>query len=196
ILGPVTRNFSGVGVLVALAIGYKVVAAARNAEKLKVLERYHGAKERLTMVVLTGDTDVGAKALKNTTGGKGVHDFLDYSPSSLKEELPFFHGRSHFFRGDGEYVLLRGAFADFKIPYQETILSELKIRGKFMYEREHIERFSRMVDTGSLKINLEAGLRDGFKYYSLDQVKMALYMDPGWAFGHQSLFTPNKEKAH
>lgn len=61
-----------------------------------------------------------------------------------------------------------------------------------MYERKHIECFLRMVETGSLKIGTEAGLTDGFNNLRLDQVEEALSTDPGWAFGDQNLFTPNK----
>lgn len=37
IVGPATGKFSGAGVLIALAMGCKVVATARKAEKLKIL---------------------------------------------------------------------------------------------------------------------------------------------------------------
>ena len=111
-MGPAAGEFSGAGVLVTLAMGCKFVTAARNAEKLELLERYHGAKERLSTVILTGDTDVDAKALKDATGGKGAHAFVDYSPSSLKEEPPFSMAGIKSFKRGGEYILLGGAYVD------------------------------------------------------------------------------------
>lgn len=146
----------------------------------------------LSTVVLTGDTDMDVKALKDATGEKGAHAFVDYRPSSLKAELLFFMAGIKSLQRGGEFILLGGVFADLKPSYQEIMPREVKSRGKFMYQREHIERFLRMVEIGNLKIGPEAGSKDGFKYCSLDQVEEALNTNSGWAFGDQSLFTHNK----
>ncbi|KAF1951230.1 GroES-like protein [Byssothecium circinans] len=82
IIAPATGKFSGGAVLAALALGAKVVAASRNAEKLATLYSLPYATERLSTVQMTGDTDTDAAALLKATGGdgRGAHLFMDVTP--------------------------------------------------------------------------------------------------------------------
>ena len=61
IVAPATGKFSGAAVLVALAMGAKVIAVGRNANGLEKLKQFPGA-ERLTTVQLVSDAqkDTGA----------------------------------------------------------------------------------------------------------------------------------------
>ena len=66
----------------ALALGAKVVAGGRSREKLDALVKHLGEDgKRITPVVLTGDANVDAGALRAATpGGKGADAYIDYSP--------------------------------------------------------------------------------------------------------------------
>lgn len=174
IIAPATGKYSSAAVRVALAMGCKVVAAGRSAEKLKTLERYYGAKDKLSTVVLTGDTDDGTKALKDAIGGNGADVFVDYSPTTIHEEPPYLKAGFNSLRRGGEYLLLGGAMADLKIPYVEVMRRELRIRGKFMWQREHVELFLRLIDTGSLRLGVEAGVLDDVITFGMDEVEAAL----------------------
>ena len=193
IIAPATGKYSSAAVRVALAMGSKVVATGRSVDKLKVLEKYHGAKEKLSTVVLTGDTDGDAKALKEATGGKGADVFVDYSPTTMRGEPPYLMAGIKSLRRGGEYLLLGGAFTDIKIPYGEIMRRELRIRGKFMWEREHVDYLLRLIDTGSLKMGEEAGVLDRLKTFSMDEVEVALKQEPGSEHGEERLLTPNIE---
>jgi D-arabinose 1-dehydrogenase-like Zn-dependent alcohol dehydrogenase len=188
IIAPATGKYSSAAVRVALAMGCKVVAAGRSSEKLKMLEKYHGAKDKLSTVVLTGDTDDDTKALKDAIGGNGADVFVDYSPTTIREELPHLKAGFNSLRRGGEYLLLGGALTDLKIPYVEVMRRELRIRGKFMWQREHVELFLRLVDTGSLKLGVEAGVLDDVITFGMDEVEAAL-KESRLEHGEERLFT-------
>jgi D-arabinose 1-dehydrogenase-like Zn-dependent alcohol dehydrogenase len=188
IIAPATGNYSSAAVRVALAMGCKVVAASRSAGKLKMLEKYHGAKDKLSTVVLTGDTDDDTKALKNAIGGNGADVFVDYSPTTIREEPPYLKAGFNSLRRGGEYLLLGGALTDLKISYVDIMRRELRIRGKFMWQREHVELFLRLIDTGSLRLGVEAGVLDDVITFGMDEVEAAL-KESRLEHGEERLFT-------
>ena len=193
IIAPATGKYSSAAVLIALAIGCRVIATGRSAEKLNVLKRYHGAKDKLSTVILTGDMDLDAKALEDATGGKGAELFVDYSPTTMREEPPYLTAGLKSLRRGGEYLLLGGALTDLKIPYGEIMLRELRIRGKFMWGREHVELFLRLIGTGSLKVGAEAGILDRLKSFRMDEVEESLKEESEWAYDEERLLKPNME---
>ena len=79
---PTTGFFSSSAIVVALALGARVVVGGRSKEKLDALIQYFGKEgKRLTPVVLTGDVLADAAALRAATpGGKGADAYIDYSP--------------------------------------------------------------------------------------------------------------------
>ncbi len=74
IVSPATGAFGGAAVLVALAMGARVIAMGRNVEKL---ERIKGRSERIETVPITGDVQRDAAALKSFGP---VDAFFDISP--------------------------------------------------------------------------------------------------------------------
>src|SRR2546423_11329993 len=74
IIAPATGTFGGAAVGVALAMGARVIAAARNAESLKRLAATH---DRILTVQLTGDIETDAEALKQFGT---VDAFQDWCP--------------------------------------------------------------------------------------------------------------------
>ena len=188
IIAPATGKYSSGAVRVALAMGCKVVAAGRSAGKLKVLEKYHGAKDMLSTVVLTGDTDGDTKALKDAIGGNGADVFVDYSPTTIREEPPYLKAGLNSLKSGGEYLLLGGALTDLKIPYVEIMRRELRIRGKFMWQREHVELLLRLIDTGSLKLGVEAGVLDELITFRMDEAEAAVSHESSSENGEEKLF--------
>ncbi|KAF2122591.1 hypothetical protein BDV96DRAFT_561033 [Lophiotrema nucula] len=159
---PSTGKFSGGGVLVALGLGAKVIAAGRNEEGLKKLYQFPGAKERLTTVKLVSDAERDAAALKQAAGGKGADVFLDYSPSVASGpdiQSNITAGIKALRRG-GQLVLLGAPTADVSVNYFTTVLNNITVKGKFMYEREHIERYFKLLEQGHLKTGTEVGMND------------------------------------
>lgn len=191
IIAPATGKYSSVGVLVALALG--VIAAGRDKEKLKVLDGFHGAEGKLSSVVLTGDADVDARALRDVAGGRGADIFVDYSPTGMQEEPAYLMAGIKALMRGGKVLLLGGPLVDVKIPDVEFLLREVRIRGKFMWERERVELFLRLIETGCLKIGEEAGLSYRFENLTLDEAEVALNKELGGTYGEERLLTPNIE---
>lgn len=82
---PATGHYSAAGVQVALALGARVIAFARSAEKLDALEQFvkRGNPEtRIETVISTGDEDEDAKLLRRFGAVDAV---LDLTPSSAPD---------------------------------------------------------------------------------------------------------------
>jgi len=160
IVAPATGKYSGGAVLVALAMGAKVVAASRSAEKLKLLEQFPGAVERLFTVELKGSVDADAAALLAATGGKGAHVFMDVSPpaASGPDTPTHFTAALRALRRNARVVLSGGIQSDISFNYIEAMIRNLTVKGKFMYEREHVQRMIEMIENGNLVLGERAGL--------------------------------------
>ncbi|EKG20995.1 Alcohol dehydrogenase superfamily zinc-containing [Macrophomina phaseolina MS6] len=76
IIGPTTGTFGGISCELALAMGAgRVIALGRNGEKLARLRKQLGGDERLRTVVMTGDVEADAKALREATpSGRGAEN--------------------------------------------------------------------------------------------------------------------------
>ena len=81
---PATGAFSGAGVEVACALGANVIAAARNVDKLKEMQKQIG--ERVQIVKLSGNVEEDAKALQQY--GE-VDGYLDLSPPAAGKSTHF-----------------------------------------------------------------------------------------------------------
>ncbi|KAF2865264.1 isopropanol dehydrogenase [Massariosphaeria phaeospora] len=190
IVAPATGKFSGGAVLAALALGAKVVAASRSQEKLEVLRQFPGARERLSTVRLGGDVDEDAKKLLEATGNKGAHVFMDVSP-----QLTFLP--SHFpaalkaLRRNAQVILEGGLNADVSFNYLDAMVRNLTVKGKFMYEREHVDKCIEMIDNGNLVLGESVGLTVS-GVYGLDEVVDAVESKEGneW-WGSDVLVAPN-----
>jgi hypothetical protein len=93
----------------------------------------------------------------------------------------------------GECLLFGGPLVDVKILYVEIVLREVRIRGKFMWEREHVELFLRLIETWCFKIGEEAGLSYRFENLTLEEAETALNKEMGETHGMERLLTPNVE---
>jgi NADPH:quinone reductase-like Zn-dependent oxidoreductase len=76
---PATGRFGGAAVATALAMGARVWAASRNAEKLKAVALPYADTGRIETIVLSGDLKKDKKALLEAAGGEGFDCYVDFS---------------------------------------------------------------------------------------------------------------------
>lgn len=192
IVAPATGKYSGGAVLAALALGAKVVAASRNADKMEILRMFPGARERLSTVRLTGDVDEDTKGLLAATDGKGAHVYMDVCPP-LSSMPSHFASALKALRRNGQVILEGGLRGNVSFNYVEAMLKNLTIRGKYMYERHHVQRAIDMIENGNLVLGEDAGLTIK-AVYGLDDVDKAVTSGEGneW-WGGDVLLAPNGE---
>jgi threonine dehydrogenase-like Zn-dependent dehydrogenase len=183
IIAPATGAFGGAAVEVALAMGARVIAAARNADSLK---RLAAINERIVTVQLTGDVDTDTKALKQF----GPADaFQDWCPPAAAKTT---HIKACMLalRVGGRVSLMGGIHEDISISYAWIVHNCLTIKGKRMYTQEDPYLLIKMVESGILKLGDRAGLKNMgiFPLEEWSEAFAAAEENPGW--GTQSLIAP------
>ncbi|CAH0056915.1 unnamed protein product [Clonostachys solani] len=151
LIAPATGIFSGGAVHVARAMGANVIAASRNADGLKELERkYPGIK---TVQIKGGEEDAAAIAAHGP-----IDAFVGVSPTEAT-------GSSHLGVGmtavkTGGRICLMGGRGDQSLPhpYLFMVVKDITIRGSWMYERRHVKSLIKMVEAGVLRLDKEAGM--------------------------------------
>lgn len=174
IIAPSTGRFSGTAVQVALAMGCQVVAGGRNEDGLAALVKEYGDTGRLTTVKFTGDVDTDSAALRGASGGDGVgaDAFFDWSP-------PQAAGTTHIaacikaLRFNGRCALMGAIMGNLEVPYGTLMFNNIRIQGRYMYEKEHALQILKLVESGILKIGMKAasGTREhaGFKLEDIEK---------------------------
>ena len=152
IVSPATGTFGGAAVLVALAMGARVIAMGRN---LEALEAVATRSERVQAIPITGDVRADAAALQQLGP---VDAFFDISPPAAAKSTHIKSGILAL-RHSGRVSLMGGIREDIAIPYSRVMHWNLQLKGKWMYEREDIEGLIKMVEAGVLKLGEGAGLR-------------------------------------
>ncbi|KAK8245992.1 GroES-like protein [Phyllosticta capitalensis] len=155
IVAPATGQFGSAAVRVALAMGAgRVVAMGRNQGALEQLSALDG---RVSTVRITGDMAADAAALRTW----GLADaFFDISP-------PMAAGSTHFksgiaaLRNGGRISLMGGLPSDVSFAYEDFMVRGLSMKGTWMYSREQISGFLRLVESGLLSLSERGGLRVG-----------------------------------
>jgi NADPH:quinone reductase-like Zn-dependent oxidoreductase len=84
---PATGFFSSSAVVAALGLGTDVVAVSRSRETLDAMIKAFGENgKRISPVVITGDVERDAAALRAATpGGKGADAYIDFSSPAAAE---------------------------------------------------------------------------------------------------------------
>ncbi|MCJ1330134.1 hypothetical protein MMC10_006816 [Thelotrema lepadinum] len=152
IVAPATGGFGGSAVQVALAMGAgTVIAMGRNEA---ALERVRGVDPtRVKTVKMTGNLETELEALK---AFGPIDAFFDISP-------PMAQNSTHFkaciasLRRNGRASLMGGMHGDLSIPFRAVMHKNLTLKGKWMYEREDIAGFMRLIHSGLLKLGPKAG---------------------------------------
>ncbi|EKG12660.1 Alcohol dehydrogenase superfamily zinc-containing [Macrophomina phaseolina MS6] len=195
IVAPATGKFSGGAVLAGLAMGAKVVAAARSREKLEKLHQLPGAKARLALVQLTGDVEKHTASLLASTGGKGADVFVDFSPpaASGPTTAPHITAGINALKRGGQAVLEGGIFTDIGIDYRTVVFKSLVVRGQMGYDRAQIEKFIHMVENGNITLGDRVGLSSR-GVFGLERIEEALDLaEKGAGWGGDVLLAPNGE---
>jgi len=148
VVNGATGAYGGAAVLLALAMGAgRVVAAGRNAEKLKRLARVAG--EGVVVVALTGDQARDAVALREAAGG-GAEIAFDMvggaaDPTSTLAAL-------NSLRRGGRLVLMGSMTVDLPISYMQLMINSLEIIGNFMHPVDAYRSVLAMVRGGRLDV--------------------------------------------
>jgi len=192
IIAPATGRFGGGSVTMALAMGATVVACGRNEATLAALTKTFGHTGRLEVVVLTGDvkTDTASMISASHNGDKVADAFLDFSPPAAAKSTHIAAAMAAL-KPFGRACFMGGIYGNVEINYFSVMLKSLRIQGRFMYSRDMVVRFIKMVEKGNLKLGEEAtGMRTVGKF-GLDRVYEAIELagkEKGW--GNQVLLMP------
>lgn len=154
IISPATGSFGGAAVLVALAMGARVIALGRDEKKLAKIKDSLGAEGRVETVKISGDVQADTAALK-TFGFIDV--FFDISPPEAAQSTHFKSGILAL-KHSGRVSLMGGIKGDVSIPHSIVMHKNLRIQGKWMYEREDIVSMVKMIETGVLRVGKGAGV--------------------------------------
>ncbi|CAM6127296.1 unnamed protein product [Calypogeia fissa] len=151
IVAPATGPFGGCAVLVALAMGARVIAMGRNVEVLKKLAAMN--PKRVKTVPITGDVEAQTKALRSCFGPVDV--FFDISPAQAAKST---HIRSGIFalRHGGRVSLMGGIREDIAIPYAAVMHSNIQLKGCRMYPPEAVGELIKMIEADVLRIDEES----------------------------------------
>ncbi|KAK3169535.1 hypothetical protein OEA41_008919 [Lepraria neglecta] len=154
IVSPATGGFGGAAVLVALAMGARVIAMGRDRAKLEKLREKVGGG-RVEVVPMTGDVEADAKSLKKW--GE-VDAFFDISPPEAAKSTHIKSGILALRKG-GRVSLMGGIREDVGVPHGRVMHWNLTLKGKWMYERDDIKSMIKMIEAGVLKVGKSGGLR-------------------------------------
>jgi D-arabinose 1-dehydrogenase-like Zn-dependent alcohol dehydrogenase len=175
IVAPATGSFGTGAVQLALAMGARVIAMGRNAKVLaqlndKFSEQY--PTDRLLTVPITGNLEEEMAALKAAAGSRPIDAFYDISPDAAVNAT-YFKAAIMSLRHSGRISLMGGQRSeDVKIPYHRVMHWNLQLKGKWMYEREDVPKFLRLVEAGNLSLGGRAGAV-AVKEFGLGQWKEA-----------------------
>ena len=183
IISPATGAFGGAAVLMALALGARVIALGRNLEILRSLST---KSDRVEIVQISGDEGKDAMALQSFGP---VDAFFDISP-------PIATGSTHIksailaLKHAGRISLMGGIRSDVSISYSVVVHKDLQLKGKWMYPREAIRELIKMVEVGILKLGDSAGAKVVGKFGLEDWDKAFTAAADNAGMGMQALITP------
>jgi D-arabinose 1-dehydrogenase-like Zn-dependent alcohol dehydrogenase len=145
IVAPATRAFGGAAVIVALAMGTKVVAMGRNRA---ALERIAATSDRVRTVQITGDQAAETAALMKYGP---IDAFFDISPPEA-EKSTHIKAAIMALRSRGRISLMGGIRGDVAIPHDIVMHRNLLIKGTWMYPREYVPELIKMIELGILRL--------------------------------------------
>jgi D-arabinose 1-dehydrogenase-like Zn-dependent alcohol dehydrogenase len=143
---PATGVFGGCAVEVASAMGARVVAGGRNVGALKKLAR---TVANVKTVQLTGDVEADTAAITGCYGP--VDTYFDISAPAMPNTNHISSGIASL-TTYGRACMMGGQRTNIPINYGICVLKSLTIKGRFMYEREHVQDLIKLAATGALKL--------------------------------------------
>ncbi|KAK5053135.1 hypothetical protein LTR84_002109 [Exophiala bonariae] len=157
VVAPATGSFGAAAVHVALELGAgKVIAMGRNTtvlERVKALET-EDKKERIVTVPLSGVLEKDLKTLEEAKNGGDIDVFFDISPPMAKDSAHIKAGVLSLCHG-GRLCLMGGLLNDLALPHSKIMHFDLTIKGKWMFEREDVTSFIKLVESGTMRLHNE-----------------------------------------
>ena len=182
IVAPATGFFSGAAVHLALGMGAKVIAAARNADALAKMAKTFGSTERFITVTLSGGIDKDTAALKEASGsGKGADAYIDLIPSAAST-VPHLPACLAALRPFGRCALMGGTMANVEIPYLWVMSQSIRIQGRYMFDREHVLQVIKLIESRMMMLGEGAGSGIQAKRFNIADIEQALDVSQqsGW----------------
>jgi D-arabinose 1-dehydrogenase-like Zn-dependent alcohol dehydrogenase len=143
---PATGVFGGCAVEVASAMGARVVAGGRNVQALEKLAQ---TVANVKTVQLTGDVEADTAAITKFYGA--VDTYFDISSPAMPNTDHISAGLASL-TTYGRACIMGGQRTNIPINYGICVLKSLTIKGRFMYEREHVRDLIKLAATGALKL--------------------------------------------
>ena len=170
IVCPATGGFGGAAVLVAVAMGARVIAMGRNEKELLRLKEHANRNARgasIETVKISGNEETDTAALR----GFGTIDaVLDLSPPAASNST-YLNSAITALRRKGRASLM-GGFPHSSAAVSWKVISEdLTLKGKFMYERDDILQLVKMFERGLFPKGLDFV---DVKVFPLDDWRRAL----------------------
>lgn len=145
VISPATGGYGGAGVRIALAMGARVIATGRSAEKLGALKERvlaSSSNARIQTVVWSGDEEGDTATLKKF----GVIDaVLDLTPPQASKSAHLRSATSAL-RRNGRVSMM--GFVERSVVPWTLVGRNITLKGKLMYEREDIKMFVKMLESG------------------------------------------------
>lgn len=151
IVAPATGKFGGGAVTTALAMGARVIACGRNGKMLGEMKRLFGETGRIETVILTGDEAEDTKAMIAANMGMEVDAYIDFSPHAAVNSTHISSAMSAL-RFGARVSFMGGINGKVGINYIQLMMKSLRIQGKFMYERDMVVRFIKLLQKGNLRL--------------------------------------------
>ncbi|PYH47033.1 putative isopropanol dehydrogenase [Aspergillus saccharolyticus JOP 1030-1] len=172
IIGPATGRYGGAAVSVALAMGATVIATGRNQAALQNLEKIHETR-RLKTVQLTGHGETDTESFRAAIDKPdGADVYLDLSPPAAQGSTLMACG-IRALRAFGRCILMGGNAGNVDFPYLELMFKSIRIQGRFMYDRQHVQQLIQMAESGLLPLGRKAGVTQT-EVFGLEQADEAL----------------------
>jgi alcohol dehydrogenase len=149
IVNGATGAYGSAAVLLALAMGAgRVVAAGRNAEKLKAIAELGG--KAVTPVALRGDVKADADALLAASQGSADLAFdMIGGAQDAKSTLAALNA----LRSEGRLVLMGSLMVDLPVPYLQLMIKGIELIGNFMHRPGAFRNVLALAKAGHLDLS-------------------------------------------
>ncbi|KAJ9601882.1 hypothetical protein H2200_013631 [Cladophialophora chaetospira] len=151
VVAPATGTFGGAAVHAAVAMGAKVIACGRNDQMLSRIAEAFSSSGRLTTVKLSEDVNEDVAAIRAAAGGKGADKFVDFSPTQATGSKLLAAGISAL-RPNGRVAIVGGILQNVEIPYFTVMRNNIRIEGRYMFDRMHVLQAIKLLESGQLVI--------------------------------------------
>lgn len=150
VINGATGSFGASAVFLAVAMGAaKIVITGRNKAVLEQVAAKAG--KRVIPVVLTGDVQADAQAIRKVCGG-GANMAFDMV-GNAKDPNSTLSALFSLIPG-GRLVIMGSMTVDLPIPYTYVMLNSWSIIGNFMYPREATAKLVELVKSGQLSLDV------------------------------------------